>query len=251
MFLSRLPSGGYQVLTALASLCVLALDCCATLPGCLSDLRQLQALCICDTGASVDHSQGEPAAILSAALPRLTSLTRLSLWIDPGTPDGEEKQPIVPSPLVPAALPRLAGCSHIRSLMLHAAGEATHGLRLPSSLSGLHQLAAPAQLLCDSLAPLTAATGLQLLVALWAGRTLQRGELVELLSWAAELPRLERLLLEASKEQAGDVRAAAAFVGAHGWAGEASCRLPNGSSVLVLADAFEDDAVDAMISAEL
>lgn len=79
-----LPSDAYPSLTALSGrLRTLALTGCVALPACLPDLSSLEALCITDYGRLMDNSQGEPAAILTAALSQLTGLTRLAIVIPP------------------------------------------------------------------------------------------------------------------------------------------------------------------------
>lgn len=184
-------AGGYRTLTAVSSLRSLSLFNCVALPVCLPQLSGLEALCISDPAGLIDHSEGEPAAMLAAALPHLTGLTHLALVAERQAADG----PFGPSPLIPVALPLLAGRSQLHSLLL--AADTPADLRLPAGLSGLRHLAAPAQLLADSLPALAPVTGLQLLCLLRCNDVLDSGRLAHLFWWAVQLPVVETLLLEA------------------------------------------------------
>lgn len=196
------PSDAYGVLARASSLRQLTLSTCQALPACLSALCGLGALCIDDGAGVMDHSEGEPAAILAAALPRLTRLTQLALVASRRSDDAEG--PAAASPLAPVLLAGLEGHSQLRSLLLDSPSQA--GLQLPASLSGLRQLAVPAQLLEASHPALQAATGIRLLGVLRCDDVAEPAiGVAHALVSAVRLPQLDRLLLEASWGLEGDV----------------------------------------------
>lgn len=244
-----LTSDAYPGLTAVSgSLRTLALAINRALPASLPHLSGLEALCIHDHGRVMEHDEDEPAAILAAALGQLTALTRLAL-VTPaaGAVEAGPGEPPGPSPLIPAALPLLANRSRLRSLLL--VDDIPAGQQLPAGLSGLHQLAAPAQLLASSLPALAGCTGLRLLGLLACDAFVRKEdprELFSVLFWALRLPALEKLLLEAGDELAEDARAAlfAAVV----WLRESGTRPPNRVCFMVAPNALDCREISEMSS---
>lgn len=247
--LMPLTNDAYPGLTAVSgSLRTLALAINLALPASLPHLSGLEALCIHDQGRVMEHDEGEPAAILAAALGQLTALTRLAL-VTPaaGAVGAAPEQPLGPSPLIPAALPLLANRSRLRSLLL--VDDVPAGQQLPPGLSGLRQLAAPAQLLAASAAALASASSLQLLGLLACDAFLGMAEPAEffgLQAFAVQLPELEQLLLVASDELAEDAHAA--LLGAFLWVRDHGDRLPNNFSFMVVPDAFQCPEIVKMAS---
>lgn len=221
------PSYSYGVLSAIGSLRSLALSQCAALPACLSELHSLESLSIDDIAGVMEHEAGEPAAILAAALPRLTHLTRVMLVSRREGATPEEPPP--PYPLAPVLLAGLAGRSQLSGLVVDTGAPA--GVHLPAGLSGLTELAVPAQLLADSLPALKAATGVQLLGMLRWDALAEDAGIEAALLWAAQLPQLERLMIEVDEEQGED--AMAALGSAIRETAQPCCRNARGFEVLV------------------
>lgn len=148
-------------------------------------------------------------------------------------------------PLIPAALPWLAGRSQLRSPLL--ADDCWSSLQLPEGLSGLHQLAVPAMLVARNLPALAAAASLRLLALLSCDTFLctpEPDEFWGILDAALRLPQLGRLLMVTRDEMAEDARAALAY--GWRWVRQVDRRPPNLISFMIAPDAFRCPEVKEM-----
>lgn len=184
-------SSGYSALLHLPSLRHLELYRCHSLPACLSQLTQLEALVIddhCGALGLVDPEEEDGLSatdIVAAALPRLQQLTYLAL---------DSTHPRASLPV------ELTNLTNLRSFYWLEAGG---GVLPPGAwLSGVRRLAAVAGCVADSLPALAAATRLEFL-GLHYLNGVPQSAVAGMLQGVASLPAMRRILLHGTHASFG------------------------------------------------